>query len=129
MPVQIEMHLNEPIIILTYTGKNDLEDVQKAFAQTVKYIEQQSPRKVYRISDIRQAEIDFTDILDLIRLVMQNSDGTSADPRTESMFVGDSHLLKIYTEVLRQNGYNPDGIPFFDTIEAAFEYVRGKMKG
>jgi hypothetical protein len=127
MAVKIEMRLNEPIIILTYVGKSDVADIQKAFAQTVRYIDQMNGRKVYRISDIRQAEVDFTDILDLIRFVTENSSGSSVDPRTESMFVGDSKLLRIYSEVLRQNGYNVDGIPFFDTMEKALDYVRVKM--
>lgn len=127
MAVKIEMRLNEPIIILTYIGKSGLADIQKAFAQTIKYIEQMNGRKVYRISDIRQAEVDFTDILDLIRLVTEDREGSSVDPRTDSMFVGDSKLLRIYSEVLRQNGYNVEGIPFFDTMEAALDYVREKM--
>lgn len=113
-------------MILTYSGVSDLPDIRSAFAQTVKYIEQMHPRKVYRISDIRKAEIDFHDILDLIRIVTEDGTGSSIDPRVQGVFVGDHRLIKIYAEVLKQNDYNL--IAFFDTLEEALDYARQQIK-
>ena len=126
MPVRVEKLPNEPIIILTYEGRLDVETVRSAFLQSAA-IAEQIAGLVYRISDVRRADADFAHVLKVVAEIRKGLPGSSADPRIRGMFVGTSAMAKLYADILRQQALGGVSIPFFFTPEDALASIRIQM--
>lgn len=124
MPATVEQYGDESIIVLTFIGTINAEIVRDAFMQCAE-IADTIEGMVYRISDIRQGEATFRDVLGVIAQVRARIPGASGDPRIKGVFVGTHPLAKLYADFLRQLGIQT---PFFKTVEEALDYVRMELK-
>ena len=122
MPVQVEKLPDLPIIVLTYEGHMDVETVKSAFSQSA-VIAASVEGVVYRISDVRNSEGTFTDVVKVIKAIGENVLGSSADPKIKGVFVGGHQLARMYADFLKQEQFGSTAIPFFQTLEEAFEYI------
>lgn len=123
MPVRVEKLPDEPIIILHYEGHVDAETVKSAFLQSAE-IASEIDGPVYRISDVRNGEGSFVDLMQVIAEIRKGIPGSSADPRIRGVFVGSHHMARLYAGFLRQQQFGGTQLPFFHTLEDAFEYIR-----
>ena len=71
MPVQVEKLPDSPVIILTYEGHMDVETVKSAFSQSA-VIAASVEGTVYRISDVRNSEGNFADVVNVIKAIREN---------------------------------------------------------
>src|SRR5215210_1124109 len=126
MPVKVEKLPDEPIIVLTYTGHMDVELVKSAFLQSAE-LAAHIEGPIYRISDVRQGEGDFVDVMKIIAEVRKGVRGSSADPRIKVVFVGSHHMARLYADFLQKQQYGAKMIPFFHTPEEALAYIRLDM--
>ncbi len=124
MPANVEQYGDESIIVLTFIGAINAEIVRDAFARCAE-IANTIEGTIYRISDIRQGEATFRDVLGVIAHVRARVPGASGDPRIKGVFVGTHPLAKLYADFLRQFGIQT---PFFKTVEEALDYVRMELK-
>jgi hypothetical protein len=124
MPATVEQYRDEAIIVLTFVGTINGEIVRDAFArcaETAETIE----GTVYRISDVRQGEATFWDVLNVIAQVRARVPGASGDPKIKGVFVGTHPLARLYADFLRQFGIQT---PFFKTVEEALDYIHVEMQ-
>jgi hypothetical protein len=124
MSATVEQYGDESIILLTFVGTINAEIVRDAFAQCTE-ITETIEGTVYRITDIRQGEATFRDVLGVIAQVRARVPGASGDPKIKGVFVGAHPLAKLYADFLRQFGIQT---PFFKTVEEALDYVRMELK-
>ena len=120
MSVKVERVPNKPIIVLRYDGFLDLETVKSAFAQSAA-IASQIEGTVYRIADIRTADSNFVEIMNIIKASRANVPGSSVDNKFQVIFVGQNQLAHFYADALKQLGAAP--IPFFHTPEDAMQFI------
>lgn len=124
MPATVEQYGDESVIVLTFVGTINAEIVRDAFARCAE-IAETIEGMVYRISDIRQGEATFWDVLNVIAQVRERIPGASGDPKIKGVFVGSHPLARLYADFLRQFGIQT---PFFRTVEEALDYVRMELK-
>ncbi len=122
MPVKVEKLPDLPIIVLTYEGHMDVETVKSAFSQSA-VIAASLDGIVYRISDVRNSEGSFTDVVNVIKAIRVNALGSSADPKIKGVFVGNNQFARMYADFLKQEQFGITTIPFFKTLEEALHYI------
>ena len=122
MSVQVEKLADLPVILLTYEGHMDVEIVKSAFTQSA-VIAASLPGTVYRISDVRNGEGNFADVINIIKSIRESAAGSSADPKIKGIFVGGHQFARMYADFLKQEQFGSTAIPFFQTLEEAFEYI------
>ncbi len=122
MPVKVEKLPDLPVIILTYEGHMDVETVKSAFSQSA-IIAASIDGIVYRISDVRNSEGGFTDVVNVVKAIRVNALGSSADPKIKGVFVGNNQFARMYADFLKQEQFGITNIPFFQTLEEALEYI------
>lgn len=120
MPVKVERLAGKPIIILHYEGFLDLETVKSAFMQSA-VIAKEIEGTVYRIADVRNADSNFVEIVNIIKASRANVQGNATDSKFQVIFVGQNQLIHLYTDALKQLGAAP--IPIFHTMEDAIQFV------
>ena len=120
MPVKVERLAGKPIIILHYEGFLDLETVKSAFMQSA-VIAKEIEGTVYRIADVRNADSNFVEIVNIIKASRANVQGNATDSKFQVIFVGQNQLIHLYTDALKQLGAAP--IPIFHTMEDAMQFV------
>ncbi len=123
MPVKVEKLPDLPVIVLTYEGHMDVDTVKSAFVQSAA-IAAEIEGTVYRISDVRQGEGNFADVVNIIKAIGASALGSSADPKIKGVFVGGHQLARMYADFLKQEQFGSTAIPFFQTLEEALEYIR-----
>jgi hypothetical protein len=128
MSITVEKLPNEPIIVVTYGGKLNLEIVSDAFRKSAEIMDRLEGT-VYRISDIRQGTGAFSKTMDIIHKIRQsqNVSGSTLDPRLKAVFVGSHILAQMYADILKQSEYGSKEIPFFDDIDEALAYIRNDI--
>ena len=122
MPVKVEKLPDKPVIILTYEGHMDVETVKSAFSQSA-VIASSLDGIVYRISDVRNSEGNFTDVVNVIKAIRVNTVGSSADPKIKGVFVGNNQFARMYADFLKQEQFGITNIPFFKTLDEALDYI------
>ena len=120
MSVKVERIVGKPIIVLHYEGFLDLETVKSAFMQSAVFAAE-IEGTVYRIADIRNADSNFVEIVNIIKASRANVQGSSIDTKFQVIFVGQNQLAHLYADALKQLGAAP--IPFFDTVEDAMKFI------
>ena len=120
MSVTVERVPNKPIIILHYEGFLDLATVQSAFLQSAA-LAAEIEGTVYRIADIRAADSNFVEIVNILKASRANVQGSAADTKYQVIFVGQNQLAHFYADALKQLGASP--IPFFHTPEDAMQFI------
>lgn len=120
MPVTIERIPDKPIIILHYEGFLDLETVKSAFVQSA-VLAAQIDGTVYRIAEVNNADSNFVEVIKIIKASSANVQGNATDTKFQVIFVGQSQLIHLYTDALKQLGAAP--IPIFHTMEDALHFV------
>jgi hypothetical protein len=120
MPATVEQLPDEPIILLTFSGVINAETVRDAFIESAALAEK-IEGTVYRITDIRQGEANFRDVLGVVAQVRSRTPGSSSDPKIKGVFVGTHPLARLYADFMRQMGIQT---PFFKTLEEALDYIQ-----
>ncbi|MFP4321322.1 MAG: hypothetical protein ACLFTK_02610 [Anaerolineales bacterium] len=126
MPVDIQVHEEENIIIATYTGHVDAyQDVPPVMEAVSRHYEPNG-RKVYYISDFREADIDFSGV------VVGMAEGTRpvegrwyvGAPNSETILVGTHAMLKLVQDSIKTDQYGNVELPMFKTLDEALAHVR-----
>ncbi len=120
MPVTVERIPDQPIIILHYEGFLDLETAKSAFTQSA-VIAASIEGKIYRIADVRNADSNFVEIVNIIKASRANVQGNAIDNKFQVIFVGQNQLIHLYADTLKQLGAAP--IPIFHTMEDAMHFI------
>jgi len=120
MPVTVERLPDQPIIVLHYEGFLDLETVKSAFVQSAA-IATGIEGTVYRIADIRNADSNFVEVVNIVKASRANVQGNATNTKFQVIFVGQNQLAHLYADALKHLGAAP--IPVFHTMEDAMHYI------
>lgn len=123
MPVDIQQIPGEPIIQVRMTGHITATDIETIFRECARLTEGVE-HKIYRITDITEAEISLTEIMVIANVVRADVAASSTDPRFVPIFVGNAKTSRLYTDILRKQAFNGEGLPFFNSMDAALNHVR-----
>jgi hypothetical protein len=123
MPVNVQQIPGEPIIQVQMNGQITSKDINTIIRECARLTEGVE-HKIYRITDITEAEISLTEILAIANVVRADVPASSTDPRFVPIFVGNAKTSRLYTDILRKQAFNGEGLPFFNTMETALNYVR-----
>ncbi len=79
--------------------------------------------QIFRISDYRQAESSFVDIIKTVQETLKLTAGSAADPRVKTIYIGTSRWIGLARTAYQ---HQPGGlqIPTFHTVEDALTYIR-----
>lgn len=112
---------NEAVVIATLTGHVTLEDMTEVYAQTLDLM-RPGEAFIYRITDARQADSNFADMLKIL-MAVKDAPGSSADPRIEVVFVGTNAWVQMAREFLMRKEYGGSAMPIYFDMDEAYHYI------
>jgi hypothetical protein len=113
----------EPIIISTYTGFVNAQDIREGVVEIAR-LSQTIEGRVYAIADVRTISSSFAEVLAILRDQSKGEAGTTTDPNLVVVLVGTDSMAKLYVSAMRNNSYGGVMVPMFATMEAALDSVR-----
>lgn len=122
MPINIRYIEDQPIIIVELSGHVVPADLEAAYSATIDLIEQQDLQHVYRITDVRQANSDFGEMMKILAAA-KNLPGSSVDPRVHVVFVGSNIWAQLARDFLTRQSIGAGAMPIYLDIDEAFEYI------
>lgn len=130
MPILLERLESEPIIIARCIGRISASDFQAMYADSAALIRDDDLR-VWRITDLRDWQTDFNEVLAMARNAASGLPGSTTDPRLSVVMVGRDNWAKLFNDFIRQEQYAGLYLPFFKSMDTALAYVRmeiGRLK-
>jgi hypothetical protein len=123
MPVTVERLPEQPIIVVVYTGRVTVGDVQSVFARSSNMLKPDD-ELMYRITCIEEIDVDFAEILHFAQSSTLETPGSSTDPRFRVVIVGHDKWTKLFVQFMSKKQFGGISIPCFHTREQAMEYVQ-----
>lgn len=119
MPIQIEIVTEDPIILVTVYGEFTAEDARDISLNTASVLHEYG-RKIYRIHDIRAADMSFPNILAVIREARKGEFVGSLDERVQMLVVGRNPMFDLARSSYENSGRS---VPVFDCVHDAIEAI------
>jgi len=127
MPVRVERLPNQPIIIATYQGRISVADLLEMFRQSA-LLMQEIDGHVYRITDAREIETSFAEVLNMLQEAKRGTPGSTSDPNITPVMVGHDKWLSMFSEGFRQKQYGGSALLTFATMEEALVYIQSLIE-
>lgn len=121
MPAKVNRPSEAPVVVATLTGHVTIEDMSDVYAETLKLMKP-AEDFIYRITDARQADSNFADMLKIL-MAVKDSPGSSADPRVEVVFVGTNAWVQMAREFLMRKDYGGSAMPIYFEMDEAYHYI------
>lgn len=125
MPIETELLTDDPIILTTIYGDFTAADAREIFRFTANILDDYEGT-IYRIHDIRAADMTFPSVIGVIQEARKLEAGSSLDERVQMVMVGYSGMFDIARAAYTQSGKN---IPVFDTVQTAIKGIQIGMLG
>jgi hypothetical protein len=126
MSVNAKRLPNEGIIVITYAAPFKGEDVITA-NQKVSEIAAEIKGEIYRIADMRNVHIPWSELLTALQEATRRNTGTLRDSRIHSIFVGTDESVKQAVDSLRQAQYGGIQAGLFATLDEAMSFARRQL--
>jgi hypothetical protein len=123
MPANVEKFFGEPVVIAILKGHITTTDMEQVYADTLRLCAAENSVQIYQITDVRQANSSFGDILKILMSV-QNMPGSSFDPRIKVVFVGSNSLNRAAKQALASQQFGSMNMPFFVEMWEALDFIR-----
>lgn len=132
MPYNIELLPDEPIVIVTLSEPFDwVKDVETTTAQ-VADLTQHLDGPIYRISDMKQVSLDFSEVVTALASVTKVKNGSFSDPRYRIIFISQKALVDLAefgAQSASQEQYGvAEPIQVFTDLDEALHYVRAELE-
>ncbi len=124
MPVEVRRLTGEPIIHARFSGHVEEQDVLQMFKLSSE-LAQDIPGRVYRITETRNIELSFEELLRIVRRMGATTAGATSDPRFRAILVGTQTETHTLSEKAAQDGIN---IPLFESVDQALNYLRWQIQ-
>ncbi len=125
--LKVEKLPDEPIIIATLAGDLSIEIVREMYAQTAQLLADHDGI-LYRITDIRATEIDFSELVNVLASFTENLPGSPTDPRISGVLVGTHGWSEFFTQSAQQEQYGAVNITVFEELEVALAHLRAQIE-
>jgi hypothetical protein len=129
MAYTIEKLPDEPIIILTVRDPLGTPAEHRKSHEEMVAVINTIEGNVYRITDMRELNINFADMLHRIaEEAKARSAGAMSDERIKGIVVGSHDMVRLGTQALSQQQYGGLKIPLFERLEEALDYARDEIR-
>lgn len=125
MPVEIEMVTEDPIMVVTVYGNFNVEDAREISRFTAQVLAEHEGT-IYRIHDIRAADMTFPGIMAIIKEARKRETGSSLDKRVQMLIVGRSGMFDIARAAYTRAGKN---VPVFSSVQTAIQGIQVGLLG
>jgi hypothetical protein len=123
MPVNIEKLPDEPIIVATIVGHFDVKMAREVFQKSADLAEQ-LPGHYYRVTDARQMDIGFGEMMRVIEEASRGNPGSTSDRHVTVVLVGTGDMLKLFADMMKTRQYGSTPTPIFKSMDEALAYIR-----
>lgn len=124
MLVSVSKFPNEAIILVKYSAPffptKDIVAAQEKIADILS----ENEGDFYRIDDLSEAEMDWNAFVEGIFIATRDVAGSMTDKRIQGVLVGESSLIKMASESMKQNQYGAKPTPMFHTLDDALRHIR-----
>lgn len=127
MSVTVTRLENEPILIATMSGIMDTEMAKEAFRQSADLMGD-ADHTFYRITDVREIDANFVEMLSVIKEASTGEPGSSTDPRIKTTFVGTTTWIAFFRNALQNPKFGGKQMAAFPTMEEALASVRYQIE-
>lgn len=127
MPVTVRRIPNEPILVAVLTGLVDVPIMEELFRRSAELM-QEFDGPVYRITDVREADSNFAEMMGVIQGASKGQPGSTTDPRVHAVFVGNNQWVQMIRTALHLKQFGGLNLPMFLTEEDALDYIRLEMQ-
>lgn len=124
MPVQVTRLSDEPILHALFTGTIIEQDLLYMFAQSLALTEDMPDSQIYRITEARDPDINFTEVMLILRDMSDGSAGSTTDPRFQPVLVGTDENMELIATASFQEQYGHMDLLLFGSFDDALAYVR-----
>lgn len=117
----------EPVIITTLCDDFDPQRHYSLLWQTLGELLDGKPGPIYRIIDLRQANLTFSAlVMGLAEETRSGHPGSASDPRMRGIIVATQELAELIARSFQQEHYGGRAapVPLFGTLDEALAYVR-----
>lgn len=126
MSLKVERLQQESIVLATLTGTVTPELITEMYAQSAALADEIGGH-VYRITDVRECDISFSDLLLALAEASEGQPGSPTDPRITGMLVGTNQMSLMFSKSAEQDQYHNMNIPHFNEMDQAMAYIREQM--
>jgi hypothetical protein len=127
MAVTVERLPDEPIILAHVSGHMSMDDAKTIFARSAELMQAMSGH-IFRITDVREMDTDFGEVLEMLREASQGGPGSTSDPNLSVVMVGGHALTKFFADAMSQKQFGGVAVPVFTEMDDALTYVRYKLR-
>ena len=120
MSVTLKQLTEDPILLAEYIGEFTLQDMLDTYEFTAEVMDNYPDTMIYRVHDIRQAELSFPVMMQVIKESNLTMRGSNIDEHVQVIFVGRSNLTDIVRDAMVKHGKT---MPTFETLEAALDGI------
>jgi hypothetical protein len=121
MAISVGRHPDLPVLLFTYSGAINLQDMINAYKESLYLLKPDDPL-MYRVVHVESLESNFADIL---KMAQSSASTAPNEERPMALIVvGHDKWTKLYLQLMSQRQFGGTAIPCFQTVEQALEYVR-----
>lgn len=120
MPVTVKRLKGEPILVARMTGYITCQDIHHIYDLSNQLITD-ADKKIYRITDVREADSSFTEMIKCIQRPTQKHAASTEDPRVQVIFIGINNWNQFFRNTMQNRGVD---IAIFMDMDKALQAVR-----
>jgi hypothetical protein len=123
MPVSVEKLPDEPIIVATVVGHFDVKMARELFQKSAE-MAQGIDGHYYRVTDARQMDIGFGEMMKVIEEASRGDPGSTRDRNVSVVLVGTNDMLKLFADMMKLRQYGATPTPIFKSMDEALSHIR-----
>ncbi len=127
MPVEVRQYEGAPILWTTFTGRFDLDTIYQMGEQSIALANEIQSPYFWRLVDLSNADVNFSDVIEMVKQVDPHMPGGFADPNIETMFSPFHPMAKLITEMLAKSQYGGAQLHVFPGYGEALFYIQDEM--
>jgi len=126
MSVTVEKLPDEPIIVATIQGHFDVAIAREIFQKSVELAEGIDGH-YYRVTDGRQMDISFGDMMKVVEEASRGEPGSTRDQSVTVVLVGTGEMGKLFANMMKLRQYGGTPTPIFKSMDEALTHIRADM--
>lgn len=128
MGVLIQPYNDNPILMVTFSGKPDLSELQRMYQESAAFCYASNFPMVWRLINVEQADITFADVIQAFKLIDCSQPGAISDTQIHSLFTAPHPMARLISDMLAQDQFGNIFVPVLPGLGEALLYVQDEIK-
>ncbi|MEL6270380.1 MAG: hypothetical protein AAFV33_19735 [Chloroflexota bacterium] len=129
MAVQVEQYGNEPIVIVTMTKQVTFEDINDMYSACESVRVASGSPVMWRVIEMATAQVEFPDVMDVIRHLNPDQPGSFADPQMRTIFGGLNPMASLLRDMLAKKANGDIDAPVLPGLGEALMFAQDEIYG